>query len=216
MADKETVPEHIKKFKDLRGKYKKLVDTLNVEHSAAYLKGAETITEGGQVNYDLLDKEENQQKFADAMAGHYLKKLEKYGKPGNAMESDMLMKAFTGATQTQLYDLVKKHGKEYTLDTHERIKSRFIRNVSEIAEPATYGHLRDEHVEEYVKHMGLEGIVDASKMTVHDLVQVHDLYDEHGALTPKLIKTQYTKTGQGSLLFLKKEKEKKKEYDKAA
>jgi hypothetical protein len=207
----KAIPDHIKKFEALKKKYNRLVNTLDVEHSAAYLKGAATITgKDGQVDYELLEDEKAQEKFADAVTGHYLEKANKYFgsnvKGGDDFQADMLLNAFAGTTKNELYRTIKKSGKNYTLDQHEKIKGRLIKKVTESVRPTVTAQIKDEHVPDYIKYMGLEGLVNVDAVRPEDIDQIHDQYDATGVVTEKQIREMYgtkpivLKKGRGKII----------------
>jgi|TARA_B100002003_G_C14059145_1_gene509930 hypothetical protein len=206
-----SAPEHIKKFEELKKKYKRLLDTTKLAHTEAYLQAVETIKDKkGNVDYELLEEEGARDKFADAMVGHYVLKAKEYFgsdiSGDDVLQVDMLLNAYTGATKTELENLIKKQGKNYTLDKHEQTRNRLVGKIANQIRPTIYSSLKDEHKGDLIQHMGLEGLVDESSISIEDLAQIHDIYEESGVVTEKSILNQYGHKP----VFLKKAKKAEK------
>ncbi len=224
MADKpeDDAPEHVKKYGGLKKKAKKILDTTKLAHSEAYVISADSLLRDkeGNIDYGLLEKAKIQQQFVDQMVGHYIQRANEYfGTNINSedrMQVDQLLRAYAGITKTELEKNVRTYGKKYTVETHEKVRDELIKKVAEQLSESAGAHLREEHIGDFVKHMGIEDIVDSTKMRVEDIKLLHGAYDAHGALSPKLIESTYLELGAPKPAYLReKEKKQKKEKKEA-
>ena len=71
-------------------------------------------------------------------------------------------------------------------------------------------HLREKDLPALIKDLGLESIVDSSKMTLEDATELYHLQDSYGGLTLPHLKKHYKTQGQPLPGFLKSEDKKKK------
>ena len=64
---------HLKEVKKKQKDLQKILDTVEVTHTKAFLKaaGEHLKDEKGQIDYSKLDKTSVQRKYADTMADHY-------------------------------------------------------------------------------------------------------------------------------------------------
>jgi len=204
-------PEHIKKFKELKKKAKQIADTTDLAHSEAYniatmvLKNKE-----GNIDYDLLEKEDIQQKFLDKMVGHYVERANKYFgskiNPKDRIQVDQLMKAYAGVTRTKLEEDMRVQGKDYTQKYHEGLRDELMKAVKEQLSSSARSHLKDKHVKDILKELPDIGkIVDEDKVRLQDAMILYDIYDQGGAISKKGIETAYKHMG-ASPPFLKKYK----------
>jgi len=219
--EKDDVPEHIKKYESLKKKAKRIGDTTELAHSKAYTTAAEALLKDkeGNIDYELLDKSDIQQKFTDKMTEHYITAANKYFgsklKPEDQFQVDQLMQAYAGVTKTELGKYVKTFGKKYTMGAHNAQMGELLKKVKDQLGKSASSHLKDEHVGDFVKHLGLEDMVDSTKMRIEDIRLLHDEYEVHGTLSPKLIENAYQKHGEPKPIYLKKKKD-DKEYKAAA
>ena len=208
---KPVIPEHITKYAQLKKKAKGILEATKITHSEAYIKAAKDLLtdESGGIDYDRLDDEDIQQQVADAMLDHYLGAANKYFgtklKKDDRIQADMLLNAYTGTTRTQLEYNIRKKGKRYTIDAHEKERDNLLAEIEKQLSATAAGHLKDEHAEDFVKHMGLDDLVDASRMRVQDIATLHGLYEEHGAVTEPMLEKVY-----GRKPYILKEKKKGK------
>jgi len=220
MVDRSKVPEHIKKFEQLKKKAGKIVDTVDLAHSDAYsIAAKEFLTDKeGNIDYEKLEDADVQEKFVDKMKDHYIKKANQYFKSDinkkDKMQVDLLMKAYTGVTGSELERYIRTHGKDYTLNQHEANKKKFKEKVHGTLSEAAASHLKDEHAEDFTKHLGIEDLIkDHSLLKIGDLVLLHSLHEKYETLTPEIIKDAYRSMEQPEPIFLKKPKKEKKEKE---
>lgn len=210
------IPEHIKKYKSLKKKAKKITDTTEIEHSKAYLAAAEILkNEEGQIDYEKLEEPEVQEKFVSKMTEHYLERANKYFgskvKPEDELQVNQLLKTYAGITRDQLSRFVKTFGEEYTQKKHEAVRDKFMDEVREELAKTTAAHLKEEHAPDFLKGMkGIDDIVDKEKVTLNDALILYNIYEKYGDITPKSIKSTYRAMERPSPVFLKK----KKKYEK--
>ena len=215
MANKE-VPEHIKNFEDLKKKAKKILDTTRLHHTDAYVRAADSVLKDektGQIDYDLLDKTETQDRFVGKMTDYYVERANEYFGSKISVDDrykvDQLLNAYAGVTRTELLEAVRTHGKKYTIESHEKNREELLKKVGKQLNQAAAADLTDKHVKDFIEHMGLEDIIDASKVRITDMALLHDLWQTYGTLSHKIIKNFYQEQlGVPSPVYLKKEKKK--------
>ena len=221
-SEDNKTPKHVKKFKGLKKKADEIAATAEVSHSEAYTIAVDSLLKDkkGIVHYDLLEKEDMQQKFVDKMVEHYIRRANEYFKtdidPKDRIQVDQLLKMYSGATKTQLEKNLLTYGKKYTIKKHESERDEFIKEVKGQLHASAGAHLRDEHAIDFVKDMGIEDIVDASKMGIKDIIYVHGAYEAGGgALTRKSLKEFYQLQGMPEPIHLKEDAKKQQKYKQA-
>ncbi|TKJ17594.1 hypothetical protein CEE44_03610 [Candidatus Woesearchaeota archaeon B3_Woes] len=221
MPKDDNTPKSVKKYEALKKKAKEILDTTTLSHTEAYTIAADAVLrdEKGIVHYDRLEKGDIQKKFVDQMVGHYIQRANEYFgmniNPEDRMQVDQLLKAYSGVTKTQLEKNLQTYGKNYTVKSHEGMRDELVKEVAKQLNTSAGAHLKDEDAADFVKHMDIEDIVDASKMRVEDILYLHGAYKSGGdALTHKSIKNFYQAQGLPEPVHLKK-KEAKKKYKKA-
>lgn len=222
MADKpkDDTPKSVDKYESLKKKAKRILDTTKLAHSEAYVISADSLLRDkeGNIDYGLLKEDNMQKKFVDSMVSHYIQRANEYfGMNINSedrMQVDQLLKAYAGVTKTQLERNLKTHGEKYNIELHEKNRDKFVEEVGNQLYSSAGAHLKDEHAADFVKHMGIEDIVDATKMKVEDITLLHSAYESGKVLTPKIIKNFYQMQGLPEPLHLKKKEANK--YKKAA
>ena len=131
------LPEHIQKYKSLKKKAKKIADTTELAHSKAFTTAAEAVLKDkeGNIDYELLEKSDVQDKFVQKMVEHYVERANKYFgskvNPKDRIEVDQLLRTYAGITQTQLEQYLRTHGKGYNLQRHENIRDELMKAVRE-------------------------------------------------------------------------------------
>ena len=216
MAEKDKVPEYIKLYEDLKKKAGRILATTKHVHSEAYLKAADTILRGkdGLIDPELLDDLKKQEEFVEKMTEHYIKAANKhFGSkltPKDQVQIDQLMGAYAGITRSQLLEYIKNKGKEYTIEEHERVRGYHMRQVEDQLTKSTASHLKEEHISGFIKHMGIEDLVNASQMRVQDITKLHDVYENIGTVNEKMVRDTYKGSNDPPPVYFKKKKKDKK------
>jgi len=221
MADEKKKDDPIALLKENYSKVKKIIATTQAAHSEAYLNAQKAHLTGkdGLIDPELLDKVDVQKKFLDTMIEHYMTKAMKdlnlKGKPADAIRQDQILKAYAGITRGELKNMIQTQGKDYTLNQHEHIRDGLIDEIRKELSKSAQGHIGKEHTGALIKSMGLDDIVDTSKMTHQDALTMYNLQESRGGdkLTQKSIASYYKSQGQASPVFIKEEK-KDKAYKK--
>lgn len=196
MADKkkEEVPEHISKYKKLSKKAEQMIHTMERHHRGAYDKALDDVlTRDGQVDMELLENQENQEKFANKMADHYISKAKQMFKTKDDakfddLEKELLINAYAGTTKAQLRQIVKSAGKGFTFDlfyNHEEMRPKMMENIKQKLGTATIGHFDQKHIGDIVKYIGASKFVDDKKMTLQDAIHLLGEYEHEGAVSAK-------------------------------
>jgi len=214
-SGEEEIPKHIADFKKHREKAKRIGDTTELAHSEAYTTAAKAVLEkDGEIDYKLLDQADVREKFVDKMTDFYLTKANAHFgtkiKKDEVFKVNQLLTAYGALTKEELRTYVDRHKKKYTLGTHENHRDELIKKVRQRLNSVAGSHLKDEHIDDIVKHISAGNIVDTKRMTIEDAKQLYGLHENYGALTTKMIEEQYVASGLDSPIFLKKEKETKK------
>ncbi len=194
MADKkkEEVPEHISKFYKLTKKARQMLQTMERHHRGAYDKAIDDVlTKEGQVDMDLLENQENQDKFANKMADHYISKAKglfrvKDEAKFDDLEKELLINAYAGTTKAKLLGLVRSHGKGFTFDHfYGEEKPQMMKAVEENLSAATASHFKDKHIEDIVKYTKSGDFVDKGKIDLPHAVRLLGEFETYGVVRHK-------------------------------
>jgi hypothetical protein len=208
----DKVPEHVVNYLKLHKKSKRILATTQLTHSKAYTSMAEEVLKDkeGNIDYELLERPEIQEKAAEHMANTYVDAANKYfgsklkkGKEEDRFQTDMLMKAYAGVTKSELLDYLRTNKKDYTLDSHKEHMGELMKAVQKQLRTSAASHLKEEHIPDFVKHMGIEDLVDATKMRIQDVTILHDIYEQQGIVSPNMVEDTYRRIGIPAPLYLK-------------
>ena len=129
------------------------------------------------------------------MTDHYVSKAKQFFgsslDKGDKMKVDLLMDAYGGVTSTELGQMLKEGGKGYTLQTHEAHRNQFVGKVHERLSKTAQGHLTDKHVDDIVKYVKADDIVDSKRMQLSDAINIHDIYASKKGLSKEIIQEGY-------------------------
>lgn len=194
MPKKEEVPKHIEKYHRLKKKLRRLLDTHRLEHSQAYVKAADELLkdEEGNIDYERLEDAKIQDRFVDKLVDHYLSKAKqafKGIKPKDELEEDMFLRAYGTHTRGQLSQIIRKHGKEYTIQTHEEGRDELVKKLNQELGPTTVAHLKQEHIDDIIKYTKAGDIIAKEMLSPIEGSYLLDLYEEgRGAVTLETVK----------------------------
>lgn len=224
--DHEEKKDIIKTWKKLKKKAQRLLDTTEHHHRKAYLSAEEKVlTEDGEIDYDKLEKEEHQLKFAEAMTDHYVSQAQKYLKADkdlDVFQKNTLMLAYSGTTQETLLSLLAQHGKDFK-EKFPGIKNQLTDALRKRLNEVSTAHIRGKkHIEDVLKYTGTHEFVDPKYMPREKALELLDTYEAAGALSKERVAEQYHEGGLGGVLtdkakayvkeyLTKKEAEKKEE-----
>ncbi len=199
-----------------------LLETIGHHHSQAYDTAAEkhlyVAGKDGKkrIKHSLLeDDEEKQAAFVEEMARFYEDKAKEHfgvskDKKYDAMEREMLIKAYTGATKNELMAQVRRHGKNFKKEQFIKLKEDFEKGIAESLSPYATEHVKESHIPGLIKHMGLEALVDESKVRLPEALGLAVAYLKSGAIPPEAIsKEVYYKKPKGRIVPGYKVEEKK-------
>ena len=218
MSDDET-PKHIEKFHKNRKIAKKIVDTLSIHHSDAYITAAKKILMGPEGKHDidleLLEDDKIRVDFTDKMGDYYVEKATEYFKADTKdfddMKKSQLMNAYAGITKGELLNYVREHGKDYNISKHEEIRDNLVKHVGSKLEQNVSAHLTDEHIDDLLVGIkNLDDIVDKSKLKIKDALNIYNANEIYGTISPEIMENFHDTTKQDKPLYLKKKKEDKK------
>tara|TARA_Y100000310_G_C20665163_1_gene807069 strand:+ start:1709 stop:2359 length:651 start_codon:yes stop_codon:yes gene_type:complete len=211
MAKNAPVKAHIKEFHRKSDKVKKMLDTTGVEHTEAYLKGAEVLKgEDGQIDYELLEDVVNQDKMLDKMMDHYLagvvKELGLSGKPKDTLDQDILLKKYRGITRESLKSDLRSTKSGYTLKAHEGQRDKLIENQQKELIPLTFDHFDrgKGHLDDIVKAIGHSGSINVDSIEEGNAAQWLDEHRQAGEIRLVSISDRYlTASGKAKKKALK-------------
>lgn len=220
--EEKEAPEAVKKWKKLQKHAKRILDTTEHHHRVAYDKALkEHLMEGDLIVYDKLDEDEVQREFAETMSEHYIEQAKKYFKVHkdlNELEKELLMNAYAGTTKAQLRQLISEHGKSLSFDKFLEEKKKWLQQLGKALVGATTYHITDEHVEDIIKYVGLEDVIDPENMPREKAIELLRIYEEKGALSPEDAAKSYKAMGlvgvltkEAKHMLGEKEKKRKKE-----
>ena len=214
--DKE-VPKHIADYKKHREKAKQIADTTELVHSEAYVTAAQEVLKDkdtNQIDYKKLDDSKVREQFVDKMTDFYLTRANAHF--GTKVKSDdrfmvnQLLGAYAQITREELTHHVDKFKKRYTIGQHENVRDKLVQEQRGRLNMVAGAHLKDEHIDDLIKHVGAEKFVERTSMTLDDAKMLYGLHETHGAVTSELIKNAYLAEGHKEPIYLKKEEPKKK------
>lgn len=214
---KET-PEVVESYKKKKKAADKIIDTMHLHHAKAHTYAIEKvlIDEEGNVDFGKLEKPENQEAFANAMAEVYVDKAKAYFKVNkelNDLEKELLLTAYMGVTKSELMEQVATHGKRFNFEVYNKVKENAMKRIRGRLYTAAGSHIKDKHIDEIIKYTKTEELLDPEAMTGLDAATALSTYEEHGALGEEYkdalreAKKEY---------ILKEFKEKHKRHKKAA
>jgi hypothetical protein len=188
MADKKKeVPEHISKFKKLDKKADQMIATTNKHHRNAYDAAVEKVLmPEGSVDYELLDKMENRDKFADEMSDFYISKAKQHFKVGkdakfDNLEEQLLMSSYAGITKGELREYTRKLGKKFTFEQFDQgLKPGMMEKINRDLDKATKSHFKDEHIGDIVKYVKGDKFLDANKMNLDEAFKAIKEFKKNG------------------------------------
>lgn len=168
------------KLEDKRNKVNKLVDTIEVEHQAAYLAGTEHLRDDdGEVDYKKLKEDDVREEVATKMTEHYVSKAKEYfgideDEELDEFQTDRLLDAYAGITKVALKNQLRAHKDKFTVRKFREVVDKAQEEVEENLQPHMYDHIEDtdEHKEEIVKAVGLEGKVSPQHMTRENTINL--------------------------------------------
>ena len=160
--------KHLKKHKDNIEKAERIINTTNLEHRTAYNLAVDTLLRNkeGHVDYKKLDENKTALAFADKMAEHYLSRARKelgVEKKGDLFKDDLLMKAYAGTTKSELRAMAGEAGKNFTYETFDDQRKKFMENIEKTLLQAASSHITNEHIEDIIKYTGLDKIKELNK-----------------------------------------------------
>ena len=180
----------IEKHKKLYSKAKKITDTINKHHRAAYDTAVDKHLTGkdGLVDMEMLDNSKVQKKFVDEMSNTYLSKAKQaLGVKGKGeMEDELILNSYMGITKHELKDAVSTHGKGYHFDAHHASMKEVVEKK---IEPTLMGsarsHLKSKDIEDILQYTKAHKFVDSKKIRKGEAIGLLESYHETKQLVPK-------------------------------
>ena len=188
----------LKHYLHLKDKAKRITDTTDLEHRRAYNKAAEELLKDseGLIDYSKLKDRDIQIKFADTMSEHYIAKAREALKvdpkhKGDELYNDMIMRAYVGVTKGELKQNTVQYGQNFTFETfNERIRVPYMRQIQQTLHAAAGSHLKDQHLEDIIKHIGAENLIDKEKIRLQEAIGLFDAYEDGNRRVDKLVEGQ--------------------------
>ena len=215
-AKKKKKDDPFKKQKELQGHADQIVATIQHNYTRAYSNAADKYLRDpatGLLNHQLLsgkqsgesDKDyhvrvEKQREFKREIVDGILKEAKLYYKSDmdtkDPMHRAMILNAYTGFTEDEIWGNIKKHGDKYTQTQHDKMMEQFMDKAKSQLYGAASEHITDAHVSDFLKMTGLEGKVDASMIKAeHIRGMMNPHYQEFGVLNPTMVDKLYEGRG---------------------
>ncbi len=194
MPKKDDVPDHVAKYQKLSKKAKQMVRTMERHHRQAYDAAVDDVLiKDGQVDLDLLDKPENQDKFAEKMANHYVSKAKQTFKISDAefgklddLEKELLMNAYAGTTKAQLTQYIRTKGKEFTFEHfYNEVRPGLMEQIEKNLKAAASTHFTDKHIGDIIQYTKTGHFVDPKRMRLGDALGLLYEHEELGTVLEK-------------------------------
>ncbi|MFH0868140.1 MAG: hypothetical protein V1831_02415 [Candidatus Woesearchaeota archaeon] len=181
-------------MKVLLDKKKKLLDTTELVHSEAYDKVVRELLmdENDKVDYSKLKDSDMQLKFADKLKEHYLKAAKgalNVKESKGELEDEMLLQAYTGATSEYFRTAISELKHRYTKKTHNERSGNLLDAQDKQLTPIVYKKVKNEDIEDVIKHVGAEKYIDHKKVTRDHAIELLKMHYETG-VTPKMVEHQ--------------------------
>ena len=182
----------IKKWKRLRKKVKRVLDTTEIHHHEAYLTAKDKfLMENKEVVYDKLDDKEIQEKFADEMANYYIERAKEYFNLQRNLkdyEKDILLLAYADTTRLGLRQLVTQHGSDFTYKKYSAETPKLIKKLGEKLTGAISEHFTEKHIEDILEETELDKIINPEKLTLPEALGYLEVHEEEGLSKKGIVK----------------------------
>jgi hypothetical protein len=185
------VPEAVEKYLKKKEYIDKVVNTTEHIHTDVFTRAADELLkdEKGLIDYKRLDDEVTQDQMLDKLVEGYLEKVKAVAHVDTAdlseEEQDIVLHKYVGVTRDSLKKKLREHGSDYTHEQHQGYRDAHVKRVKEELSPLAGQHITEEHLEDIVKYMSAEEVIDVEKMkpTPELAAGLLDLYKRVGALT---------------------------------
>jgi len=144
------------------------------------------IGKNGLPDFDLLNDKKYADKFAQEIIDYSANKIKEHH--GHTAKDDfhkaMLMETYTGTTPEELRTLVKRYGSEMDYEFMPRLAGEFSGRIKERLYKITGENLKDEHIGEITKKVGLEGKLE-QPLTIEEAREALNTWIENEYSLPK-------------------------------
>ncbi len=219
------IPDHIDELINKHKTVDNVVRTVKSVHSEAYTAlEKELYDDKGNIDIDRLDDSNYQDKATDSMMKVYNNAVAKYfnlqsDKDGNISNMDdikqeQLYKTYLGITKSKLLSQIKKMGKNYTIEVHERTRNSLVQEIEDELKLSASGHIKDEHVDSLVDYLDPSGaIIDKNKIRKDEATALFSTFNDDLPLSTDKVRKSY-----GRANYLKEDIShyQDNQYDKAA
>ncbi|MFH1276484.1 MAG: hypothetical protein ABIH82_05215 [Candidatus Woesearchaeota archaeon] len=185
----------IEKYKQMSEHARKLSDRVNVTHTKAYLSAVDKhlLDNDGNYDFDKLDKDLIQREFKKTMKDFYVSEAKKYFNVQDKgdlddFQKDMLMTAYVGAADEYLNPMIEKYGRKLTPHQFEEIKQDVQRGFEQRLYSVSSSHLKHEHREEMIKHMGLVDKIKPDLINLDELKTLLRIHAKEGDITDSVLR----------------------------
>lgn len=188
-------PKHIEEYHDLAERVEGALKTTDHHHRRAFIEGEKTIMdEDGNIDYNKLKEEANQEKFSKAMVDTYIDAARQYfhigkDKTGDDIWHEQLLNAYAGVTGAELKRNIRKAKERFDFEYFtENVRSDVMEKLRRQLESVKATSIKEEHLDDIVDYVGLKNVVDADRIKPSQAYVLLENHRKQGALTPKLVK----------------------------
>ena len=180
-------------YLNLKKDAKKRIDTLQFNFRTAYNKAEETTKDSaGYIDLDALKNSSDRNTFATTFNKEILHSVKKYlnvhhRTKFDVFQENLLMKGFMGFTGTQINHLVDDSKENMNYEGMAKSLEESITNVMKEISMVPSTKLKDGDANDVVSYTNLVGIVDPTKIRVHDMMELIAEYEKNDIITPKFV-----------------------------
>lgn len=194
------MPEAYNAFARKEEQLGRTIDTLQIQHTNAFLAGAEAALRGddGLVDYTRLGDEEKRFAFLNAMQAVYGAGARGWlglapDAPWNEFQAAMAASGVYGITTAQLLELMRQQEFRFTLDMFHGMLSDpnngIMARTRASLGPISYSHMTNADKAPVMAAMGLTGRLDPSSTSLEKVVQLMTAYRANeGVIPPRMLR----------------------------
>ena len=183
----------IEKWKKLKKHADKILDTTERHHRQAYDTAVEKhLIKDNLVDYEQLEDEEIQEKFANTMADVYIGKAKEYFKVDKELDDfqkELLLNAYAGETRTKLRQFVGTHGKKFKFPLFFQKKAEWMKGLEERLGDAASAHLSDKEIGKIISYTKTDNMVKKDYLTRERAIDILEKFEDAGVITPEYLKS---------------------------
>lgn len=168
-------------------------DTISLSHMEAVTKAYKKHLrdEKGNIDLKLLDDTKKQSDVVGTMKDFYVSRARqelKVGEDLNQFEQDMLLRATGRATYAELKNLYATHGRRMTHQQYVEASEEMMKRLRQDLYASASAHLEEKHIPQIIKHIGLEGRIDSSKIALNEAQRLLQVFHDEGTISDSVLR----------------------------